>query len=161
FTIRGKPWPFVAVVEFVLTAGRTQGVNKNVRAAIGSVWRVLHPDKAALSECRELSLALKGQARRAALAAPVPDEPPIWPVETMLQLFRSKPANDALSLQELGAKMAMLLALATMWRPKCEIATLRRCDVRLAGQILTVRCAVPKCGRPRCAKLRELPDDEK
>ncbi|KAJ2750520.1 hypothetical protein H4S06_004354 [Coemansia sp. BCRC 34490] len=101
---------------------------------------------------------MQGLERDTRCARPVTNNA-VWPIEHVLKLLRHWGPTAKLSDSKLAVKTAMLLALATMWRPTSEIGALRQKDIHVDGSLLSVQVAYSKARTYKKLRIQPLTRD--
>ncbi|KAJ2761705.1 hypothetical protein H4S06_001063 [Coemansia sp. BCRC 34490] len=101
---------------------------------------------------------MQGLERDTRRACPVTNNA-VWPIERILKLLRHWGPTAELSDSKLAAKTAMLLALATMWRPTSEIGALWQKDIRVDGSLLSIQVAYSKTRTYKKLRIQPLTSD--
>ncbi|KAI8321465.1 hypothetical protein GQ54DRAFT_261693, partial [Martensiomyces pterosporus] len=100
----------------------------SVRAAVHNTWRHISPDSPPLSENQVINNFFTSSKRTQRIARAqrgIPVKPPTWDVSQVINTVSAWGANAKLTLLKLSQKSAMLLALASMWRPRSDIGRLQ------------------------------------
>ncbi|KAG2223257.1 hypothetical protein INT45_006983 [Circinella minor] len=127
------------------------------RSAIASVLDTLHPHNKPLAEQEEIKLFFKTRAQEDTKIPNIHQE--IWDVRDIIQVVLRWEENNNLSLKQLQKKAIVLTSIATMWRPRSDLAKLAWRDVnftkdengKLQGMVLLAR--KPKEGKPKTSKI--------
>lgn len=112
------------------------------RTSVSATWAIMHPERPPFGSHIHVKKLIKG------IKEEYPAKPrakPNWFVEPLLDAMR-KIDSEIAPLEALSTKTAILLALATFWRPKSDLTRIRLEDVELDGGNLRLVATKPKEG---------------
>ena len=127
-----------------------------VRSALASVFRIIHSNKPDIAEQRLIQQFFQARKRIKNKLPNISEE--IFDINPLLQMVNDWGSTENLSLDQLQRNILVLLAIATMWRPRSDLGSLQYRDVsfvELNDQLLGVTLIVrtPKEIKPKASKL--------
>ncbi|KAG1164954.1 hypothetical protein G6F36_013601 [Rhizopus arrhizus] len=112
-------------IEFLSMANRTS----TIRAAIYSVYKILHPDQGNLVDQRIIADFFRPKKQQT-IVIPKRHQLQTWDSDDLTTLIVQRyNENEKLQLPDLRQKTLLLLALATMARPRSDLGRLQNRDV--------------------------------
>ena len=124
--------------------GRSKSYILQARCAISQTWKEIYPDEKPLTEhplCARLTKALKERNPQ----RPNEKEKETWDVKKVLDHLKEIDSEKA-GLERVSGKAVTLLALATFWRPRSDLARIQLQDVSFSNEKVRIICTKPKEG---------------
>ncbi|CEG78227.1 hypothetical protein RMATCC62417_12865 [Rhizopus microsporus] len=127
-----------------------------MRSTLASVFRIIHSSKSDIAEHRLIQQFFQARKRTKNKLPNVCEE--VFDINPLLQMVNDWGNTENLSLDQLQRKSLVLLAIATMWRPRPDLGCLQYRDVsfiELNNQLLgvTLIARTPKEVKPKASKL--------
>ncbi|KAL1917127.1 uncharacterized protein VTP21DRAFT_4783 [Calcarisporiella thermophila] len=89
------------------------------KTAISRTWQILHPNRTLLADQQVIQRVIRGAREN---ARHFREKTPFWNVQKAIEKPTLIPSTIDTPLPRLGQKVALLLALTTIWRPRSDLA---------------------------------------
>ncbi|CEP10666.1 hypothetical protein [Parasitella parasitica] len=152
------------IVEYLLSRNQDAYSTLNsARSAIASVFKVIHPNKAAIASHQLMIDFFSAKKRKSPKLSNHDQE--TFDISLITNHILAWGTTESLSLSQLQQKALYLLTVSTMWRPRSDIGTLQFRDLEfiikdsvLNG--LTIISRAPKEITPKKSKLGVIEDTD-
>lgn len=142
-------------LKFLFSLKNKPSVVKQARSTISNVWNFLHPKEIPLGDHPLVQRFFK------AIREENPSRPKnkeSWNPEILIETMRTIETKSC-SQKLLSTKTVTLLALASFWRPRSDLARIRLKDVKIDSQGLEIVATKPKEGDFKETRIERIEDE--